>query len=153
VLIEAKTMRMRGHAQHDPAAYVPKEMLEYWKARDPIARHEKFLVAEKLLDAKSKREIEGRIEALIEKDRQFAEESPLPPAEIAAQGVYCEGCHTIQAKWERPVEEVMPPKSSVVPEWRAAPNATKRGAEKRAAVRNPAAKKPAKKARGSSWRR
>src|SRR3982074_1046458 len=27
VLIEAKTMRMRGHAQHDAAEYVPKEML------------------------------------------------------------------------------------------------------------------------------
>ena len=37
VLIEVKTMRMRGHAQHDPAEYVPKEMFEYWKARDPIA--------------------------------------------------------------------------------------------------------------------
>jgi TPP-dependent pyruvate/acetoin dehydrogenase alpha subunit len=30
VLIEAKTHRMRGHAQHDPAEYVPKEMREYW---------------------------------------------------------------------------------------------------------------------------
>ena len=37
VLIEAKTHRMRGHAQHDPAEYVPKEMREYWEARDPIA--------------------------------------------------------------------------------------------------------------------
>src|SRR5580700_8528302 len=36
-LIEVKTHRMKGHAQHDPAEYVPKEMVEYWKARDPIA--------------------------------------------------------------------------------------------------------------------
>ncbi len=36
VLIEAKTMRMTGHAQHDAAEYVPREMFEYWKARDPI---------------------------------------------------------------------------------------------------------------------
>ena len=36
ILIEAKSMRMRGHAQHDPAEYVPKEMFEYWKQRDPI---------------------------------------------------------------------------------------------------------------------
>jgi len=36
VIIEAKTMRMRGHAQHDPAEYVPKEMFEHWKRRDPI---------------------------------------------------------------------------------------------------------------------
>src|SRR6202167_5949333 len=34
-LIEVKTMRMKGHAQHDAADYVPKEMFDYWKARDP----------------------------------------------------------------------------------------------------------------------
>src|SRR5579872_2525246 len=37
VLLEVKTMRMKGHAQHDPAEYVPKAMFDYWKARDPIA--------------------------------------------------------------------------------------------------------------------
>ncbi len=36
MLIEVKTMRMKGHAQHDPAEYVPKEMLEFWKTQDPI---------------------------------------------------------------------------------------------------------------------
>src|SRR6202049_2672059 len=43
VLTQAKTMRMRGHAQHDAAEYVPKEMLEAWKKRDPLDRYEKFL--------------------------------------------------------------------------------------------------------------
>jgi len=39
----------------------------------------------------------------------------MPPAEFAAQGVYCTGddCHKVQAKWERDKREVMPPKSSV----------------------------------------
>ena len=41
VLLEAKTMRMVGHAQHDAAEYVPREMLEYWKARDPLDSHAK----------------------------------------------------------------------------------------------------------------
>ncbi len=118
VLIEAKTMRMRGHAQHDPAEYVPKEMRAFWEARDPIARYEKLLMNEKLLDAKGKAEIEKKIDALLEEERKFAEESPLPPPELAAQGVYCEGCHNPQPKWERPIEEVMPPKSSVHPSWR-----------------------------------
>ncbi len=118
ILIEAKTMRMRGHAQHDPAEYVPKEMRVFWEARDPIARYEKLLMSEKLLDAKSKAEIEKKLDALLEEERKFAEESPLPPPELAAQGVYCEGCHNIQPKWERPIEEVMPPKSSVEPAWR-----------------------------------
>ncbi len=42
VLIEAKTMRMTGHAQHDAAEYVPREMFEYWKARDPIDLYRKI---------------------------------------------------------------------------------------------------------------
>ena len=30
-LIEAKMMRMKGHAIHDAADYVPKPMFEFWK--------------------------------------------------------------------------------------------------------------------------
>src|SRR5271154_1293243 len=90
VLIEAKTHRMRGHAQHDPAEYVPKEMREYWEARDPITRFEK----------------------LLSEDREFAENSPMPPPELAEQGVYCDGCHTIEADWQRPKSEVTPPKTA-----------------------------------------
>src|ERR1700680_1175915 len=117
VLIEAKTMRMRGHAQHDAAEYVPKEMLEAWKKRDPLDRYEKFLNENKLWDAKTKKEIDARIAREIQVDVEFAESSPFPPPELAEQGVYCEGCHTVEADWKRPKEEVMPPRSSVKPEW------------------------------------
>src|SRR5713226_2825596 len=85
ILIEAKTMRMKGHAQHDPAEYVPAEMFAYWKQRDPIERYEKFLASEKLLDAKGKKEIEDKIDTLLQKERDFAENSPMPPAEFAAE--------------------------------------------------------------------
>ncbi|MBI2903509.1 MAG: thiamine pyrophosphate-dependent dehydrogenase E1 component subunit alpha, partial [Candidatus Methylomirabilis oxyfera] len=37
-LVEGKTMRMRGHAEHDDASYVPAAMLEEWRKRDPIDR-------------------------------------------------------------------------------------------------------------------
>ncbi len=117
VLIEAKTMRMKGHAQHDPAEYVPKEMFEHWKARDPIARYEKYLTESKLWDDKQKAEIDARIERELDEDQKFAEESPLPPPELAEQGVYCEGCHQIEADWQRPKEEVMPPKASIEAAW------------------------------------
>ena len=52
VLIESKTMRMTGHAQHDAAEYVPREMLEYWKARDPLSRYEKYLRPARALERK-----------------------------------------------------------------------------------------------------
>jgi len=118
-VIEAKTMRMRGHAQHDPAEYVPKKMLDYWKARDPIARYEKYLTENKVWDARTKSELDAKIEALLDEEQKFAEESPFPPAELAEQGVYCDGCHTIEAEWQRPIKEVTPPNCSVEPEWKA----------------------------------
>jgi len=117
VLIEAKTMRMRGHAQHDAAEYVPKQAIEEWKQRDPLDRYEKFLYANKLWDAKTKKEIDERIAREIQADVEFAENSPFPPPELAAEGVYCEGCHTIEADWQRPKEEVTPPRSRVKAEW------------------------------------
>src|ERR1700693_4094524 len=43
-LIEAKMMRMKGHAIHDAAEYVPKALFEYWRKRDPIARFENYLL-------------------------------------------------------------------------------------------------------------
>ena len=117
VLIEAKTMRMLGHAQHDPAEYVPREMVEYWKARDPLKRYEKYLGQHKLCNEKEKAGIHARVERELAADLEFAENSPFPPAELAEQGVYCNGCHAIEADWRRDKGELMPPKSSVKPEW------------------------------------
>jgi TPP-dependent pyruvate/acetoin dehydrogenase alpha subunit len=119
ILIEVKTFRRLGHAQHDPAEYVPKEMRAYWEARDPILLYEKFLTSKKLLDAKSKKDMEEKIETLLSAERDFAENSPMPPAEFAAQGVYCTGddCHKVAPKWQRPLAEVTPPASSVTAVW------------------------------------
>jgi TPP-dependent pyruvate/acetoin dehydrogenase alpha subunit len=119
ILIEAKTFRRRGHAQHDPAEYVPSAQRAFWEKRDPITLYEKFLTEEKLLDAKGKKEIEDKLTALLEKEREFAENSPMPPPELASQGVYCTGpeCHNLQPKWERSIDELLPPKSCVEPVW------------------------------------
>jgi TPP-dependent pyruvate/acetoin dehydrogenase alpha subunit len=119
ILIEAKSFRRRGHAQHDPAEYVPPAQREHWEKRDPIALYEAFLLKQKLLDNKGKKEIQEKIAELLEKEREFAENSPMPPAETASEGVYCTGdaCHKIEANWQRPVAEVMPPKSHVEPVW------------------------------------
>ncbi len=117
VLVESKTMRMRGHAQHDPAAYVPPAMFEYWKARDPIARYEAWLTEHAVWNKKVKAELDSRIERELKEETAVAEASPLPQPEVAEQGVYCDGCHVIQAQWERPVDEVQPPQASVEAVW------------------------------------
>lgn len=116
-LLEAKTMRMTGHAQHDGAEYVPRAMLEYWKARDPLDRYERELRERHVLDAEMKSEIDARIARELAAGLSEAESLPFPTPESAAQGVYCEGCHTIAADWQRPREELLPPKSGVVASW------------------------------------
>jgi TPP-dependent pyruvate/acetoin dehydrogenase alpha subunit len=87
-LIEAKTMRMKGHAEHDDARYVPKDVIEKWRKRDPILLFEKHLTGKKLMTAKEKAAIEARLEKEIHDDVTFAEASPFPPPEGAARSVF-----------------------------------------------------------------
>lgn len=89
-LIEAKTFRMRGHAEHDDASYVPKELFEHWEKRDPIATYETFLREEKIATTEQIQDIQRRVDKEIDEAEKLAEESPLPEASEAAEGVYAE---------------------------------------------------------------
>jgi len=97
-------MRMKGHAIHDGADYVPKPMFDYWKKRDPIARFENYLVKEKKwLTAKENADLIVDVEQFIEKERDIAVASPMPTPESAMGGVFCEdGCHEIKPKYAMP---------------------------------------------------
>jgi TPP-dependent pyruvate/acetoin dehydrogenase alpha subunit len=103
-MIEAKMMRMKGHAIHDAAAYVPKPLFDFWKKRDPIARFENYLVKEKKwLTSKQNAELISEVERIIEEEREIAVNSPMPTPESAEGGVYCEnGCHEIKPKYGIP---------------------------------------------------
>ena len=102
-MIEAKLMRMKGHAIHDAAAYVPKEMHEFWRKRDCIDRFEKYLLGKKWLTPEMNKKMIAEIEKELEADRTFAENSPMPEPHTAAEGVYCEdGCHVIKPKYGTP---------------------------------------------------
>ncbi|HMK20794.1 MAG TPA: thiamine pyrophosphate-dependent dehydrogenase E1 component subunit alpha [Terriglobales bacterium] len=103
-LIEAKMMRMKGHAIHDAAEYVPKALFEYWKKRDPIARFENYLLnVKKWLTRAEHEKLVADVDAQLEADREFAVASPLPAPESAAGGTYCEpGCHEIKPKFGVP---------------------------------------------------
>ncbi|MGA8298133.1 MAG: thiamine pyrophosphate-dependent dehydrogenase E1 component subunit alpha [Terriglobales bacterium] len=103
-MIEAKMMRMKGHAIHDAAEYVPKPLFEYWKKRDPIARLEDYLVnKKKWLTVEENHALIADVERQLDVDREVAVNSPMPEPESAAGGVYCEGgCHEIQPKYATP---------------------------------------------------
>jgi TPP-dependent pyruvate/acetoin dehydrogenase alpha subunit len=115
-LIEAKTFRRKGHAQHDAAKYVPEWMLKEWEAKDPILRLEKHLTENKLWTEKEKQDILARIDRELKEEYEVANASPVPPVERAAEGVYCNGCHDIKPRWKRDPKELRPPRK-VAPDW------------------------------------
>ena len=99
-LIEAKMMRMKGHAIHDAAHYVPAKLFEYWRARDPIARFGNYLIKTKgWLTADENRKLIAEVERDLESERDAAVASPMPDPETdrTHQGVYCDSsCHQIK---------------------------------------------------------
>jgi pyruvate dehydrogenase E1 component alpha subunit len=89
-LIEAKTMRMQGHAIHDGFEYVPRELLAEWELRDPVMLFERRLLATDVCDQDELDEIGVRCEAEVTDAIAFAEASPYPdPASVEAR-VYAE---------------------------------------------------------------
>ena len=87
-LIEAKTMRMLGHAIHDGAEYVPRELLETWAKRDPVDRFEHKLLAAGVADQAELDEIKHRCEVEVTDAIEYAEQSPLPDPATVMDGVY-----------------------------------------------------------------
>ena len=89
VLIEAKTYRRRGHAEHDDQRYVPNGEIEWWeKHNDPIDRYERYLTERGVADEATLAGITKEVLREIEEDCAWAESSPMPEAEQAAYGVF-----------------------------------------------------------------
>jgi TPP-dependent pyruvate/acetoin dehydrogenase alpha subunit len=89
-LIEAVTMRMHGHAEHDPADYVPRELLEQWAKRDPVQEFADKLIElgyatpdeiDQMKEAARRRAIEARKTVLA---------APMPDAADVEGGVYAD---------------------------------------------------------------
>jgi len=87
-LIESLTLRMEGHAVHDDAFYVPKEMFEEWAKSDPIERYRSWLNAHADMTQDEEDEILGGVKRLLNEALARAEESPLPDAGKLTDGVF-----------------------------------------------------------------
>ncbi|GAB1430126.1 thiamine pyrophosphate-dependent dehydrogenase E1 component subunit alpha [Ignavibacteria bacterium] len=87
-IIETRTMRMRGHAEHDDFSYVPKEMLEYWQRRDPVERYEQALISKKIMTTDEVVEMRESVVAEIRAAIDYAVELPFPPAEEGFKNVF-----------------------------------------------------------------
>jgi pyruvate dehydrogenase E1 component alpha subunit len=82
-LIEAMTYRFRGHSLADPDELRSKEEKEFWFARDPIKKLAGYLLEQNLATEAELKDIEKKIQGIIEEAVKFAESSPEPdPSEL-----------------------------------------------------------------------
>jgi TPP-dependent pyruvate/acetoin dehydrogenase alpha subunit len=89
-LVEVKTFRMKGHAEHDNQAYVAPELIEEWKAKDPLARYEKVLMELGVATQDDFTQIQQRVRQEIDAATDEAERSPMPDPADAGRGLYIE---------------------------------------------------------------
>jgi TPP-dependent pyruvate/acetoin dehydrogenase alpha subunit len=87
-LLEVKTFRMKGHAEHDNASYVPSELLEEWKTKDPLVRYEQALVDGAIATQADFDGIQARVRKEVDDATDEAERSPMPRPEDAALGLF-----------------------------------------------------------------
>jgi len=89
-LVEAETMRMHGHAEHDPADYVPREMLEEWSKRDPVELYESVLLDAGVLDADTAKQVREAARQRAIDARKKALGDPMPDPSTVEEGVYAD---------------------------------------------------------------
>src|SRR5262245_2359088 len=82
-LIECKTYRWNGQAEHDKAFYRTDEELAMWKSRDPIPTFTTYLKGVGGLTDQQIAEIEARVKATIDDAVTFAMDAPDPDPEDA----------------------------------------------------------------------
>src|SRR5690606_18732802 len=90
VLIEMKTFRMRGHEEASGTKYVPQELFDMWKQKDPIDRYENFLREKGWLTDEEKEAIRSEFKTIIDADwkKAVAEEDIVPTYEGELNDVY-----------------------------------------------------------------
>ena len=90
-LIESVSLRWRGHAGHDPAKYVPQEMLErYMREKDPVRRFEELLLARGVVDEDAVKQTQDRVEREFDEGYGFAQASPYPVPSDVTKGLWVE---------------------------------------------------------------
>jgi TPP-dependent pyruvate/acetoin dehydrogenase alpha subunit len=96
-LIESVSLRWRGHAGHDPAKYVPRELLEhYMLSKDPVKNFEQYLREMGVVDDDAVAAIDADAQAAFEAAHEYALASPFPEPGDVSLGVWVEDGY-----WER----------------------------------------------------
>jgi len=88
-VIEVKTYRRKGHAEHDDQHYVPTDELDWWaKENDPVDRYVKRLLQSEWVEERELQAIDEQTKAEIDQATDACVDEPLPPGDSALEGVY-----------------------------------------------------------------
>jgi TPP-dependent pyruvate/acetoin dehydrogenase alpha subunit len=79
-LMECKTYRHQGHHVNDPGLYMPQDVMEAWKAKDPVDILRAHLASSGALSVEQIEAIDEDVKARIDEAVRFATESPAPSA-------------------------------------------------------------------------
>jgi len=77
-LVVAEVLRLAGHGEHDDASYVPQEMKGQPFAQDPVARTEKFILENGLLDREGLKQMRAEIAKEIDEAIATAQQEDAP---------------------------------------------------------------------------
>jgi TPP-dependent pyruvate/acetoin dehydrogenase alpha subunit len=90
-LIESVSLRWRGHAGHDPAKYMPDEMLEHYMAeKDPVKNFEEYLLSQGVVTKEDVAEVQERVVKEFDEGYAFAQASPFPEPGDVTKGLWVE---------------------------------------------------------------
>jgi TPP-dependent pyruvate/acetoin dehydrogenase alpha subunit len=90
-LIESVSLRWRGHAGHDPAKYVPREMLEdYMSNHDPVKNFEEYLLSQGVVNKEDIEAIQARVESAFDEAYESGQRSPFPEPGDVTKGQWVE---------------------------------------------------------------
>ncbi|MCH2112515.1 MAG: thiamine pyrophosphate-dependent dehydrogenase E1 component subunit alpha [Planctomycetes bacterium] len=88
-LVEAVTMRMGGHStSDDPSKYVPEEMMEKWREKDPLVRFRAWLESEGILKSGDAERIEEECASEMAAAAKAAEAKGRPALDTVFTDVY-----------------------------------------------------------------
>jgi pyruvate dehydrogenase E1 component alpha subunit len=89
-IVEGVTMRMHGHAEHDPADYVVKELYKQYAKKDPVELFERVLVDAGVLDADAAKQVREDARQFAIAARRKALADPMPEPGNIEDGVYAD---------------------------------------------------------------
>jgi TPP-dependent pyruvate/acetoin dehydrogenase alpha subunit len=90
-LIESVSLRWRGHAGHDPAKYMPDELLQrYMAEKDPVKNFEEYVLSEGVVTKEDIGEVQERVEKAFKEGYEFAQASPFPEPADVTKGLWVE---------------------------------------------------------------